>query len=160
VVSKLFNIVQPDVSVFGQKDIQQAVCIEKIVADLNFPVRIIISSTVRESDGLAMSSRNKRLSADERARAVAIFKSLNLAEKLIASGERRSDAITAEMKRVIETSGPDKIDYISIVHCSDLDFIDIIDTKSVIAVAAFYGTTRLIDNMIIGIDGGEPRCIY
>jgi pantoate--beta-alanine ligase len=160
VVSKLFNIVQPDVSVFGQKDIQQAVCIEKIVADLNFPVRIIISSTVRESDGLAMSSRNKRLSADERARAVAIFKSLNLAEKLIASGERRSDAITAEMKRVIETSGPDKIDYISIVHCSDLDFIDIIDTKSVIAVAAFYGTTRLIDTMIIGIDGGEPRCIY
>jgi len=159
VVSKLFNIVQPDVAVFGQKDIQQAVSIEKMTADLNFPVRIIISSTIREADGLAMSSRNKHLSPDERQRALAISQSLRRAGELVAEGERKSDTIIASMKKIIDESNPGKIDYISIVRYSDLEYVDVIDAKSVIAVAAYYGTTRLIDNMIIEISNGKPRCI-
>ncbi len=158
VVSKLFNIVQPDVSVFGQKDIQQAVTIEKMTLDLDFPVRIIVAPTVREPDGLAMSSRNKHLSPDERKRALAISQSLKHAAELVASGERNSGTIVASMKKIIDKSNPAKIDYISIVRYADLDYIDVIDQKSVVAVAAFYGNTRLIDNMIIDISGGVPRC--
>ena len=160
VVSKLFNIVQPDVSVFGQKDIQQAASIEKMTADLNFPVRIIISPTLREDDGLAMSSRNKHLAPDERKRALAISKSLKKAEEMIAAGERKSGAIVASMKKIIEQSDPAGIDYISTVSYDDLEFTGDIAAKSVIALAVFYGTTRLIDNMIIEFSGGAPRCLY
>ena len=160
VVSKFFNIVQPDVSVFGQKDIQQAVSIEKMAADLNFPIRIVIAPTVREDDGLAMSSRNKRLSPDERRRALAISRALRRAEELIGGGERNAAAIAAEMKGIIEKSDPAKIDYVSIVRYGDLDFIDTITGKSVIAAAVFYGTTRLIDNMIIELEGGKSKCVY
>ncbi len=160
VVSKLFNIVQPDVSVFGQKDIQQAVSIEKMTADLNFPLRIIIAPTVREEDGLAMSSRNKRLSPDERKRAVAISRALASAEDLLRSGERSVRAITIAMINIINESSPKKIDYISAVRYRDLELVDTITEKSVIAAAVFYGDTRLIDNMIVELDGGTARCVY
>lgn len=160
VVSKLFNIVQPDVSVFGQKDIQQAVSIEKMTADLNFPLRIIIAPTVREDDGLAMSSRNKRLSPDERKRAVAISRALKRAEELLRSGERSVRAITAAMTGIINESDPKTIDYISAVRYRDLELVDSITEKSVIAAAVFYGETRLIDNMIVELEGGTARCIY
>lgn len=160
VVSKLFNIVQPDVSVFGQKDIQQAVSIEKMTEDLNFPLRIIIAHTVREDDGLAMSSRNKRLSPDERKRAVAISRALKSAEDLMRTGERSVRAITIAMVNIINESNPKKIDYISAVRYRDLELADTITEKSVIAAAVFYGDTRLIDNMIVEIDGGAVRCIY
>jgi pantoate--beta-alanine ligase len=160
VVSKLFNIVLPDVSVFGQKDIQQAVCIEKMAADLDFPVKIIIAPTVREKDGIAMSSRNKRLSEDERTRALALSRSLRAAEKMIVSGERSSGTITASMKKIIDDSRPAKIDYISVVRYRDLDYAEAIEEKSVVAVAAYYGETRLIDNMIVEISGGKAACIY
>jgi pantoate--beta-alanine ligase len=160
VVSKLFNIVQPDVSVFGQKDIQQAVSIEKMTADLNFPLRIIIAPTVREEDGLAMSSRNKRLSPDERKRAVAISRALKSAEDLLRSGERSARAVTIAMVNIINESNPKKIDYISIVRYGDLELVDTITEKSVIAAAVFYGDTRLIDNMIVEPEGGKTRCIY
>ena len=152
VVSKLFNIVQPDVSVFGQKDIQQAVSIDKMAADLDFPVRIIIAPTVREDDGLAMSSRNKHLNPDERKRALAISGSLKKAGELIRAGERKADAIIAAMKKIIDESNPTKIDYISVVRYGDLELVDAITEKSVIAAAVFYGTTRLIDNMIIELN--------
>jgi pantoate--beta-alanine ligase len=160
VVSKLFNIVQPDVSVFGQKDIQQAVSIEKMTADLDFPVKIIIAPTVREDDGLAMSSRNKHLSSDERKRALAISGSLNKARELLRAGERQADVIIAAMKKVIKESNPTKIDYISIVKYSGLEFVEAITEKSVIAAAVFYGSTRLIDDMIVDISSGAARCIY
>ncbi|MBN2159430.1 MAG: pantoate--beta-alanine ligase [Spirochaetes bacterium] len=160
VVSKLFNIVQPDAAVFGQKDIQQAVSIEKMTADLDFPVRIILAPTVREEDGLAMSSRNKHLNPDERIRALAISRALRKAEEMLSSDERSAAAITAEMTRIIEESSPTKIDYISIVRYGDLDFIDTISEKSVIAAAVFYGATRLIDNMIVETDAGGARCVY
>jgi pantoate--beta-alanine ligase len=160
VVSKLFNIIQPDVSAFGQKDIQQAASVEKMTADLNFPVLIIVAPTVRENDGLAMSSRNKNLGPGDRERAVAISRSLKKAEDLLRSGERKSAEIIKAMTGIIEASGPARIDYVSAVRYSDLAVIDTITEKSVIAVAVFYGTTRLIDNMIIEPEAGGVRCVY
>jgi pantoate--beta-alanine ligase len=159
VVSKLFNIVQPDVSVFGQKDIQQAVGIEKMVADLNFPVRIIIAPIVREEDGLAMSSRNKHLGHEQRRNALAIRRSLEKARELIAAGEHSVSTITAAMRVVLEEGRPDKIDYITVAGYSDLQPVDALTDKCVIAVAAFFGTTRLIDNMICEKKGGLYSCV-
>jgi pantoate--beta-alanine ligase len=160
VVSKLFNIIQPDVSVFGQKDIQQAVSIEKMVFDLNFPIKIIIAPTMREKKGLAMSSRNKHLSADQRKRALAIYRSLRAAEALIKSGKTGSRAILDEMRRIIDESKPEKVDYITITSYNTLQPVDKITDKSVIAVAAFFGPTRLIDNMIIDKGDSGFKCVY
>lgn len=160
VVSKLFNIVLPDVSVFGQKDIQQAVSIEKMVYDLDFPVKIIIGPTMREKEGLAMSSRNKHLSADQRSRALVISKSLKAAEELLQKGEKSSSAIINEMTKIINSGKPDKIDYISITSYNTLQPVEKIDNKAVIAIAAFFGTTRLIDNMIIEEGDKGFRCVY
>lgn len=158
VVSKLFNIVQPDVAVFGQKDIQQAVSLEKMVADLNFPLRIVIAPIVREADGLAMSSRNKHLDPDHRRRALVLSRSLRQAEQMIRSGERGAAAITAEMERIIREGNPSSIDYISVVRYMDLSPADVITDRAVVAVAAFFGSTRLIDNMIVSIEGGKVEC--
>lgn len=149
VVSKLFNIVQPDVAVFGQKDIQQVVSIEKMVRDLNFPIQILVAPIIRESDGLAMSSRNKHLSAGHRIDALALSKGLSSGRELIGSGERDVTKITERIRSEILKGSPDSIDYISIVKYEDLSYIDRIDDKAVVAVAAFWGSTRLIDNMII-----------
>jgi len=160
VVTKLFNIVQPDVSVFGQKDIQQAVSIEKMVFDLNQPVKIIIAPTVREDDGLAMSSRNKHLDATQRKNALVISQSLGEARELIARGERGAAAILGAMRRIVESGNPQKIDYISMVRYIDLQPADTLAEKSVIALAAFFGTTRLIDNMVIEPAAGGFTCIY
>jgi len=175
VVSKLFNIVQPDVAVFGQKDIQQAVSIEKMVYDLNFPIEIIIAPIVRENSGLAMSSRNKNLSAQHKSDALVLNKSLNECEKMINAGCVDVKEITGAMRSIILSGNPDKIDYISMVRYSDLELINTIEEKSVVAVAAFWGNTRLIDNMIIDkqdnksfppAEGGRERqckgfiCIY
>ena len=159
VVSKLFNIVQPDLAVFGQKDIQQAVSIEKMVLDLNFPIRIILAPIIREKDGLAMSSRNKHLDK-QRADALVLFSGLKHAEQLILSGERDVKKITREIESIIKKGNPDSIDYISVVSYEDFSYIDRIDRKSVIALAAFWGTTRLIDNMIIEVAGDGYKCIY
>jgi len=148
------------VSVFGQKDIQQAVCIEKMAADLDFPVRIIIAPTVREEDGLAMSSRNVRLTSDDRQRSVAIYRSLRRAEELILSGERRGAVILSAMREIIERSRPDRIDYLSLVRYRDLAITDAVTEPSVIATAVHYGQVRLIDNMIVKIEGGDARCVY
>lgn len=160
VVSKLFNIVLPDISAFGQKDIQQAIAIEKMTSDLNFPVTIIIAPTIREADGLAMSSRNKHLNPEDRKNAVAIYKSLEKAEKLIHSGEEKGKVIRKAMQETIEGGNPATIDYISLVNYHNLQLIDELADKSVIAVAAFFGETRLIDNMIIERKDGGFTCTY
>ncbi len=149
VVGKLFNIVQPDYAVFGQKDIQQISGIEKMVVDLNFPVKIIMGSIVRESDGLAMSSRNKHLNSEERKNSLVIYKSIKKAELLIENGERESKKIVAAMEDILLTGSPESIDYISVVDYKSLSPIEKIEGKTVIAVALFFGTTRLIDNMVI-----------
>ncbi len=160
VVSKLFNIIQPDVAVFGQKDIQQAVSIEKMAYDLNFPIKIIIGPTMREKEGLAMSSRNKHLSAEQRTRALAIFRSLRAAENLIKAGEINCAAILNKMQNIINEGKPEKVDYISITSYAKLQPADKIEEKSVIAIAAYFGATRLIDNMIVEREGNSFRCIY
>ncbi|HOV08544.1 MAG TPA: pantoate--beta-alanine ligase [Spirochaetota bacterium] len=160
VVSKLFNIVQPDVAVFGQKDIQQAVSLEKMVFDLNFPIKMIIGPIKRESDGLAMSSRNKHLSEKERKDALALYRSLQKCEEILKSGENKAEKIIAEMTSVIKSGNPTKIDYISVVNYEDLQPVSYIQSKSVIAVAAFWGTTRLIDNMIVHVDDSSYEFIY
>ncbi len=160
VVGKLFNIVLPDVSVFGQKDIQQAAVIQKMADDLDFPVHIIVAPIVREDDGLAMSSRNKNLTPLARKNATAIHRSLRKAEEMIAVGERDSASIISEMERVILEGEPDRIDYISVVRYGDLSYADRIEEKAVIAAAVYFGTPRLIDNMIVEIDGGTAKCVY
>ncbi|MCU0846686.1 MAG: pantoate--beta-alanine ligase [Spirochaetes bacterium] len=160
VVSKLFNIIQPDVSIFGQKDIQQAVSIEKMVFDLNFPVKMIIAPTVREQDGLAMSSRNKHLDAEKRRNSVCIYRSLKRAEELLVSGETDSGRIRSAMEKTVLEGSPDRIDYISIVDYASLQPVERVSGKSVIAVAVFFGSTRLIDNMIIEFEGGGIKCVY
>lgn len=160
VVSKLFNIVQPDVAVFGQKDIQQAIGIEKMVADLNFPVRIIIAPIIREKSGLAMSSRNKHLSEDERKRALAIHTSLKRAEEMIQSGERACGKLIDEIRSTLEQGRPDRIDYISAVDYQTLQPASEIGDRNVIAIAAFFGKTRLIDNMIVTREERGYACVY
>jgi len=153
VVSKLFNIVQPDKAYFGQKDYQQAEVIKKMVRDLNFPIEIVVIPIVRESDGLAMSSRNAYLSPEERRNATVLYKSLQRAKELIEKGEKSVNKIKEEMKKII-LSVPSRIDYIEIVHPETLDSLDAIPDKNVIdrvvvAVAVFIGNARLIDNEII-----------
>lgn len=149
VVAKFFNIVQPDCAVFGQKDIQQIRILAKMVDDLHFPIRLVTAPTKREADGLAMSSRNIHLSEDDRKKALSIYKSLCTAKLLISSGESKSNIIIKTIEDIIVSGGSDKVDYISIVDYEMLQPIERIDKDSVIAIAAFFGHTRLIDNMII-----------
>lgn len=159
VVAKLFNIVQPDVSVFGQKDIQQAVCIDKMVQDLNFPVKIIVAPIIREQNGLAMSSRNKHLSDDEKQRALVLFSSLKKAALMLEAGERSWEVIQLEMESIIRTGSPTLIEYISLVRYDDLQHINFAAGRCIIALAVFFGTTRLIDNMLININGETVSCL-
>jgi pantoate--beta-alanine ligase len=148
VVLKLFNVVRADVAIFGQKDFQQYLVIKQMVDDLFHPTRIIIAPIVREKDGLAMSSRNKYLSDEERENARVLSKSLQNAKKLIESGEKNSEKIISEIKEQIN-SVPSKIDYIEIKDQSTLENIQKIKNPIVIALAVFIGNTRLIDNILI-----------
>lgn len=148
VVAKLFLIVQPDIAVFGQKDFQQAQIIRQMVKDLNFPVKIILGSIVREHDGLAMSSRNAYLSEEGRKNAVILYQSLQLARKLIRQGERNSKKIREKMREFI-TTVPCRIDYIEIVDAGNFMPKEEISDETLIALAVFIENTRLIDNMYI-----------
>ncbi|MCM8761258.1 MAG: pantoate--beta-alanine ligase [Candidatus Omnitrophica bacterium] len=149
VVAKLFNIVRPDVAYFGQKDAQQAIVIKKMVQDLNMDVEIKVMPIVRESDGLAMSSRNVYLSEDERKSALSIYEALRKAEGMVASGEIDSKKIIRAIKDVISQKASIKIDYVSIVDTKELEDLPEIKSEALIAVAAYVGKTRLIDNVIV-----------
>ena len=153
VVAKLFNIVQPDVAYFGQKDYQQAQIIKKMVRDLNFPVEIVVMPIVRENDGLAMSSRNLYLSSEERKNATVLYRSLEKAKELILSGEKNVEKIKQEMMKVI-LSVPSKIDYIEIVDPETLKTLESIpySGKVVVALAVYIGKARLIDNEIVTLE--------
>ena len=148
VVAKLFNAVIPDVAVFGEKDYQQACIIKKMVADLNFHTRIVTVPIVREDDGLAMSSRNKYLSEEERKSALSINTSLKEAEKSVLDGEKDPSVISAGIELRISQNGG-KVDYVEIMDPELLTPVKDIDGKVLIAVAAFFGNTRLIDNIVI-----------
>ena len=150
VCNKLFNIVKPDFAVFGKKDFQQFVTIERMVDDLNMDIQIIGSPTVRESGGLAMSSRNKYLNKDERKSALTLFKALKLAQKLYSNGEKKSSVIIAEVEKLIKRAPFTAIDYIKICDTRTLKDADKIKNQSVIALAVKVGNTRLIDNHVFG----------
>ncbi len=149
IVAKLFNMVQPDFAVFGEKDGQQLRIIERMVRDLNFTVRIVRGPTVRETDGLAMSSRNAYLSAEERPQALCLRRSLDRAEELCRSGEHDSERIKAAMSELISHSPRAKIDYIGIVDDVTLEPVSRIEKPTMIALAVYVGKTRLIDNTVI-----------
>ncbi|WP_258360637.1 pantoate--beta-alanine ligase [Moorella sulfitireducens (nom. illeg.)] len=151
VVSKLFNIVQPDRAYFGLKDYQQAVVIKRLARDLNFPVDIITIPTVREADGLALSSRNKYLSPDERRWALALYRALNTGAALIRSGERRAAVVRDAMAQEILSRPRTRIDYVAVNDAETLEPLDEIRGRVLLALAAWVGETRLIDNMIVEV---------
>ena len=149
VVAKLFEIIKPDIAYFGEKDAQQAFVIQKMVDDLDMDVTLKIMPTVREEDGLAMSSRNAFLSDAERKEAPMLYKSLKLAEDMINSGEKDSKKIIKEIKNFIQENTSSKVDYVSTVDTSSLKSISKINGKVLIALAVFFKKTRLIDNIIV-----------
>lgn len=149
VVTKLFNLVKPDIAYFGQKDAQQARVIEKMAQDLNMGIKIKIMLTVREIDGLAMSSRNIYLNKEERKQAPVLYQALKLAKKMILSGEENSQKIILAMKNLIKMKTKAKIDYISIVDRGNLEEVKNIKSTVLVALAVGIGKTRLIDNMIV-----------
>ncbi|MFZ5800837.1 MAG: pantoate--beta-alanine ligase [Candidatus Omnitrophota bacterium] len=151
VVTKLLNVVQPDFAYFGQKDFQQARIIQKMCADLNFPVEVKIMPIVREKDGLAMSSRNKYLSFQERKDALAVNESLEMAKEMVKHGQRSINVVQAAMREIIERKKTARIDYLAFVDADDLQPLKEIKGKMVIAAAVWFGTTRLIDNCLLTV---------
>ncbi|MCX7703779.1 MAG: pantoate--beta-alanine ligase [Planctomycetota bacterium] len=158
VVAKLFNIVQPNVAYFGQKDYQQCCVIEQMVLDLDFPVKLVFVPTVREPDGLAMSSRNEYLSKEERKKSVCLYKALKEAERMIVNEkEKEVSKIVERMKEIVQEAGG-RIDYIEIVEPKSLRKVESIEESVVIGIAVFIGSTRLIDNIIVCPNRGEIFC--
>ncbi len=149
VVTKLFNIVKPHRAFFGQKDYQQTVVIRRMVRDLNMGVEIIVCPTVRELDGLAMSSRNSYLNPQERKAATVLYRSLRTAEEIIKAGEGDTSAIYDKIRQIIIAEPLCSIDYIHIVHPETLEDIKSITEKTVLALAVRIGSTRLIDNILV-----------
>ncbi len=149
IVAKLFNIVKPHVAVFGKKDALQLAVIRKMVRDLNIDIEIDAVPIVRESDGLAMSSRNKLLSREERAQATVLYRSLMEAKKLILKGATNSVLIKSKVNELIEKSTLAEIDYIEIVDLIDMTPVETISEGALIAIAVRFGAIRLIDNIII-----------
>jgi len=150
VVAKLFNIIQPTKAYFGQKDAQQAIVIRKMVAELNMNLEIITLPTVREPDGLAMSSRNAYLNPEERQAAVVLYQALCLAQELYAGGERNAERIRQEMTALIKKQPLANIDYVSVADATTLDELDIINSPVLVSLAVRIGKVRLIDNVVVG----------
>ncbi len=149
VVSKLFNIVKPDRAYFGQKDAQQLCVIKKMVKDLNFDIEIIGCPIIREADGLAKSSRNTYLNADERKAALCLSRSLGIGKAMIEKGEKSAKVVIDAVKAEIEKEPLAKIDYVEIVDWNNLKALDEIKKPLLMAIAVYIGKTRLIDNFII-----------
>jgi pantoate--beta-alanine ligase len=147
VVAKLFNIVQPTRAYFGQKDAQQVVVIKRMVADLNMGIEIVVVPTVRESDGLAMSSRNIYLGVKERQAATILFEALTLAQRLWRDGERDAEKIRRQMTALIQKESLAQIDYVSIADAETLAELDLLDRPALASLAVRIGKTRLIDNI-------------
>jgi pantoate--beta-alanine ligase len=152
VVTKLLNMVAPDVAFFGQKDAQQALVIGRLVRDLDLPVRIEVRPTVREHDGLALSSRNVHLQGADRERALALRDALRAAEAALHSGERDAGALRETALRAMHEHGVEP-DYVELVSTDDLSPVARVDGQALLAVAARVGTTRLIDNTILSANG-------
>jgi pantoate--beta-alanine ligase len=149
IVLKLFNMVQPDAAYFGQKDFQQALVIRRMTVDLDVPVVVRVCPIVREADGLAMSSRNRYLSQAARQRALVLWRSLQLAEKLVADGQRHASAIEAQMRALIETAGNARIDYVALVDPETFQPVETITRRTLAVLAVKIENTRLIDNCFL-----------
>lgn len=149
VVAKLFNLVGPCVAYFGQKDYQQSVVVRQMVHDLNMEVEIKVLPTVREADGLAMSSRNKYLKPTERQEALCLYKALDEAKALVVAGESKSEKIIEKMKEIVARAPSAKIDYIVVADPENLEDIETFKGRTLVALAVWIGKTRLIDNMLI-----------
>lgn len=152
VVAKLFNIVRPDVAVFGRKDLQQAAIVKALVRDLDTPVSIVLSPIVRESDGLALSSRNRYLAADERKEAAILNKALACIRLIFENGERDTRMLEAAGRRILSTEADVRPDYLAIVNPRTFVRPDQAEAADAAIVAARVGKTRLIDNMTLGQD--------
>ena len=151
VVAKLFNIVQPDIAIFGQKDAQQAVVLKKMVDDLNYGIKMIIAGTVRERDGLASSSRNVYLSKEERKQAKVLYQALRLAKKMIKKGEKSPSKIASKMNKLIDKQPLAEIDYIAITDAHSLELLNKLKGEVLISLAVRFGKNRLIDNIKIRV---------
>lgn len=149
VVAKLFNVVLPDLAVFGQKDAQQFRLIQQMTRDLNFPIEIVAGPIVREADGLAMSSRNQYLSTTERQEAVALYQSLQKAEDLFAGGERWVEFYRPAMEEVLGRARSGRIDYLEFVDVQSFQPVTRIEQPTLVALAVFFEKARLIDNTIL-----------
>jgi pantoate--beta-alanine ligase len=150
VVAKLFNLVQPDFACFGRKDIQQVTLVRQMVRDLDWPLELVIVPTVREPDGLALSSRNSYLAADERREAMALSRALRVAHQAWCEGETRASELERRMRHSLEMSPRVRVEYIAIAEPIALAPVDHADGNTVVAIAARLGPTRLIDNIILG----------
>jgi pantoate--beta-alanine ligase len=150
IVAKLFNIVRPTNAYFGQKDAQQALVIKKMAADLNMNLKVVVFPTVREPDGLAMSSRNVYLNTEQRKAAPVLCKSLLLAKELFSGGERNTAVILKQMTDLIQKEPLANIDYISISDTATLAELKVINQSALVSMAVRFGNTRLIDNIILG----------
>ena len=151
VVSKLFNIVRPDKAYFGQKDAQQLAVIKRMVADLNIAVEVIGCPIIREEDGLAKSSRNTYLSAEERKAALILSKSIFAGKKMVEEGMRDSKELIKAMTDIINTEKLAKIDYVDVVDFKTIEKCDKIQGETLVAIAVYIGKTRLIDNFIVDV---------
>jgi pantoate--beta-alanine ligase len=150
IVAKLFNAVQPHKAYFGQKDAQQAAVIRQMTRDLNFPIEIVVCPTTREPDGLAMSSRNVYLDAEQRKAATVLFRALSAAKELYESGERDAEKLRSRMKEVISAEPLAQMQYVSCADYDTLEELDVVKGKTLLSMAVFLGKTRLIDNFVLG----------
>jgi pantoate--beta-alanine ligase len=149
VVAKLFNIVQPDLAVFGQKDYQQLKVVQRMVRDLCYPINIVAVPTVREDDGLVLSSRNQYLDPQERAQATVLWKALKIARDLFGEGEHNAHRLQAAMQRAVTLAPAARLDYAEIADAETLEPVHEVQRGNIALVAAHIGKTRLIDNLIL-----------
>lgn len=150
VVTKLFNAVGPDRAYFGQKDAQQAAVIRRMTADLNFPIEIVVCPTVREPDGLAMSSRNVYLDAEQRQAATVLYRALSAAKAAYEKGERDAGRLRGIVEQTVGAESLAKLQYVSCADYATLQELDHVDGKALLSMAVFFGKTRLIDNLVLG----------
>lgn len=159
VVSKLFNMVQPDCAYFGQKDYQQVTVIRQMVRDLNMPLEVVTCPTVREADGLAMSSRNVRLNPAERQAALIVPRTLHYAAQCLATGERAGAHLAQALRTFLATEPLARVDYAEVCDPATLQPCDRLQGTVLIALAVFIGTTRLIDNAVLDVETGEAQLV-
>lgn len=150
IVAKLFNMVQPDRAYFGRKDFQQATIIRRMVRDLNMPLEVVVCATVREPDGLAMSTRNRYLSPEARKSAICLWRALGEMRRMYADGERRGAVLVEAGARVIQNAPEARIDYVSLVDPETLRDVTVVQGNSVVCLAVYVGSARLIDNGDLG----------